>query len=167
MIMVELASSEWIAARDAASDRVYYVHKKTREARWVPPGDDDADAFVAEHLGGSGSGAGDSGGGGASSGTAGVEAPPQHVDSAVLTADGLFSAVDVDGSGEISCAEFESFWLGRLRAIGKQDDGTVAAMRSIFDDLDTDGSGARSMTRVPPPVVLPVASPRCSMLRHR
>ena len=49
--MVELASSEWIAAKDAASGRMYYVHKKTREARWVPPNDADASRFIAEHLG--------------------------------------------------------------------------------------------------------------------
>ena len=49
--MVELASSEWIAARDGASGRMYYVHKKTREARWVPPSDDDASRFIADHLG--------------------------------------------------------------------------------------------------------------------
>jgi hypothetical protein len=61
----------------------------------------------------------------------------------VLTVDGLFSAVDVDGSGEISFDEFVEFWSGRQRAIGKHDDGTVAQMRSIFSDLDEDGSGAR------------------------
>lgn len=158
MIMAELAASDWTSAVDSVSGRTYYVNVKTRVTRWALPGDEEADAFVKEHLGGGALVANTS----ATTSTApissvvapcdqkvagssptGGEHDPQHLDSAVLTVDGLFSAVDVDGSGEISFDEFVEFWSGRQRAIGKHDDGTVAQMRSIFSDLDEDGSGAR------------------------
>ena len=163
MIMAELAASAWTSAVDSASGRTYYVNLKTRVTRWALPGDEEADTFVKEHLGGGAPVASKSATMSTASissvvaprnqkvvvspPTGGGEQPPQHLDSAVLTVDGLFSAVDVDGSGEISFDEFVEFWRGRQRAVGKQDDGTVAQMRSIFGDLDEDGSGARCHTR--------------------
>ena len=69
--------------------------------------------------------------------------PPQHSESPVCTVEELFRAVDVDGSGDISFEELAKFWTGRQHALGKHDDATIAQMRSIFDDLDEDGSGAQ------------------------
>ena len=46
-------------------------------------------------------------------------------------------------------AEFADFWNGRQRAIGKHDDGSIAQLRTIFSDLDEDGSGALWPTRPP------------------
>jgi hypothetical protein len=50
--------------------------------------------------------------------------------------------VDIDHSGHISFEEFETFWQQRLRTIGDGiDDGKLAQARSLFTDLDEDGSG--------------------------
>jgi hypothetical protein len=50
--------------------------------------------------------------------------------------------VDIDRRGHISFDEFEAFWQWRLRTIGDPaDDGTLAQARSLFTDLDEDGSG--------------------------
>ena len=167
VIIAELAASDWTPAVDRASGRTYYINLKTRATRWALPEDEEADEFVKEHLGGGGLLVVDSSAAtnssapisrvlashdqsvAGSSSTDDVEHQPQHLDSAVLTVDGLFSAVDVDGSGEISFAEFADFWNGRQRAIGKHDDGSIAQLRTIFSDLDEDGSGALWPTRPP------------------
>ena len=132
---MELACSEWITKKDTATNHVYYVHKRTRESRWAPPGDDDADELIAEQLRGSAV---------STSPAVGTsKTPPQHSESPVCTVEELFRAVDVDGSGDISFEELAKFWTGRQHAVGKHDDATIAQMRSIFDDLDEDGSGAQ------------------------
>jgi Ca2+-binding EF-hand superfamily protein len=72
-------------------------------------------------------------------------APPldTDADNTVLSVDELFDVVDTDGSGHISFAEFEAFWRQRLRAMGEStDDEALARARSIFEDLDEDGTGS-------------------------
>jgi Ca2+-binding EF-hand superfamily protein len=132
LIMVQLAIDEWIAATDPASQRMYYVHKKTREARWVPPGDADADQFVAAHLGTPASGGGGGGGGGGRAGggaqrrgssvssaaASAASSPPGSLAGASGSSDEgveastiaeLFSVLDTSSDGLLDFAEFETW----------------------------------------------------------
>jgi hypothetical protein len=63
--------------------------------------------------------------------------------STMLSVDELFDVVDTDKNGHISFAEFEAFWRQRLQAMGESTaDEALARARSIFEDLDEDGTGS-------------------------
>jgi hypothetical protein len=163
-----VVASDWAPRLDRASGRTCYVNRKTQAKRWTLPDDDEVDSFIAELLNHRSGDSGGGGGGGAvrtSSGRGGgsdssdpelgvtEQLPPtfsdetsdaafDDADDAVLSVDELFDAVDIDHSGHISFEEFETFWQQRLRTIGDGiDDGKLAQARSLFTDLDEDGSG--------------------------
>ena len=56
-----------------------------------------------------------------------------------MTVDALFEAIDSDGSGGVSWAEFERWWSHRSTAIGTapaERDAVMRDARALFDDLD-------------------------------
>ena len=128
MILTELAEADWVAATDPASGRPYYVNVKTRATRWVAPGDEEVNDWVAAMLHADGD-------------TGGALAGAFATVSGAMSADTLFDAVDVDNSDEISFAELADWWEDRLRAVGKPDDGALQKIEDIFVELDEDESG--------------------------
>jgi hypothetical protein len=67
----------------------------------------------------------------------------QAVASLELTTDGLFDAVDEDGSGAISFKEFKRWWMVR-RAVtgqGSSSDVSFSNVAELFTELDVDKSG--------------------------
>jgi hypothetical protein len=140
-ILAELADADWVLAGDEQG-RPYYINSRTRVSRWELPGDEGVNDWLASMLE-----KGSSGGG------VTEQLPPtfsdetsdevfDDADDAILSVDELFDVVDLDRRGHISFDEFEAFWQWRLRTIGDPaDDGTLAQARSLFTDLDEDGSG--------------------------
>ena len=139
MILTELATADWVAAKDEATGRAYYVNLKTRVTRWTPPGDAEVDEWLADTLAKMPAAAAAAGGGGGGAARARTDVSQIAV-SGEMSADALFDAVDIDGSGGVSFAELAEWWQSRQAAIGKADD-SLSRAEQVFAELDEDGSG--------------------------